>query len=217
MEELKKVDADILVLTETSSKINLNSTYQYSWETENLISEGLFPKVFYKSHENRVSIWSKFPGIRRVETFNSYTSVCQEIQTPLGNLIVYGTIIGIEGNRNKSFLSDLKLHLNDFDKFSANNNFCIIGDLNLTFSDNDYFTVIGRNMLWEAFAKNDLHNLTSEIPKNIDHIVISKNLLSNGYHKPQIWNWEKIFSDHIGVTVTIIHQALSASPVSICY
>ncbi|MEI9957797.1 MAG: hypothetical protein WDM90_16200 [Ferruginibacter sp.] len=58
--------------------------------------------------------------------------------------------------------------MKDFGNLSKENNFCLIGDLNITFSDGTYFTEEGRGLLTECFKKNQLINLTSAIPENID-------------------------------------------------
>ena len=54
---------------------------------------------------------------------------------------------------------------------------CIIGDLNVFFSGYAYPSHKARNTLNKAFAELEMQNLTAEIPVNVDHIVISKELL----------------------------------------
>jgi endonuclease/exonuclease/phosphatase family metal-dependent hydrolase len=203
VETITSINADIIVLTETSARINLSNIYKYHWHTKELTQEKVFEEGFYKADENRVTIWSKFPGYREIETFNNFTSICQEIETSLGNIIIYGTIIGIEGNRNKSFLPDLKCQLKDFNRLSQELNLCIIGDLNITFGDGEYFTKEGRTLLVDNFNKNKLINLTADVPKNIDHIILSRLLLEQKSINWLIWNGNKILSDHIGVMIEI--------------
>lgn len=155
------------------------------------------------------SLWSnillsfKFPLILQFDTFRSDTSICVRFFTPLGELSVYGTVIGIYGNRNSGFLEDLDLQMEDFDKLAQTNNFCIGGDLNTSFSDNYYFTQEGRLKLNTAFAKLDLLNLTACIPQNIDHIILTKNLIGERNIKIETWNLDKKLSDHMGVAVEI--------------
>jgi hypothetical protein len=54
---------------------------------------------------------------------------------------------------------------------------CILGDLNVTFSGRPYPRHEARKKLDMAFEKLNLKNLTSEIENNVDHIVISKDII----------------------------------------
>ena len=133
---LTDLEAEILVLTETDNRICLDK-YKYSVST-NLMLE-IEPEN-YRETENRVTIYSKYEILRQLETFDKYTSLCVEIKTEFGNLVMYGTIIGIYGNRNKNFTTDLTKQISDFDKYAIDENFCIVGDYNISFSDN-YFII----------------------------------------------------------------------------
>ena len=163
---LNSVDADILVLTETDTRINpANYTYK-------VFSEELDSLQNYKSTERRVAIYSKYKITNQLKTFDAKISLCVVIETNLGNLIVYGTIIGIYGNRNSSFNEDLSKQLEDFKSISDKNH-CIIGDYNISFGDNYYYTKTGRNSLNELFETNDLKLMTNDLSEAIDHIAIS--------------------------------------------
>lgn len=107
--------ANILVLTETDSRIHLD--YKYCIETHKVkdIILGL-----YKDTENRVSIYTDYPIIRQYDTYDPYTAICAEIETDKGNLLVYGTIMGIFGNREKSYKSDLEMQMKDVRRLSEN-------------------------------------------------------------------------------------------------
>ena len=191
------------MLTETSSLIDLSQTYPYTWQTTELIQDNTIPKNYYKPKENRVTIWSKYPGGNRVDTFNNSTAICQEIITPTGNLLVYGTIIGVHGNRKETFKLDLNLQLKDFDKLYQMGNFCIAGDLNISFSDEYYYTKEGRQLLYESFERNKMDILTTDIKENIDHIVISQEFIGGKDTIIHTWNDDKKMSDHIGVMVDV--------------
>ncbi len=112
---IEKIDADILILTETDERIQLKN---YPFQ----ISTSVLPTKDYASTERRVKIYSKFQIIGQVETFDNATSCCVELETAFGNLIVYGTIIGIFGNRNPNFKNDLLLQIADWERFSKNSN-----------------------------------------------------------------------------------------------
>ena len=160
-------------------------------------------ELFYKEGEKRTSIYSKYEAIGQIDTFRDDTSICITLRTPLGDLAVYGTVIGINGNRRHNFTEDLTQQLADFERISANTNFCLAGDLNMSFGDNYYFTLDGRQKLNASFEKLNLKNLTASIPENIDHIIISNDFIKDRIIKLATWNVDKKLSDHIGVCVTI--------------
>lgn len=87
--------ADVLVLTETDEPIMPN--YNYSILTEPLDGNG---GILYKPTERRVSICTNYPCVHKYPTYDEKTSLCIELATPYGPLIVYGTIIGVFGNRH---------------------------------------------------------------------------------------------------------------------
>ena len=51
-----------------------------------------------------------------------------------------------------------------------------------------------------------MENLTSEIPQNVDHIVISKEFLKNKKTEIVVFNFDKKLSDHIGICVTVFEE-----------
>jgi len=198
---LKEIDADILILTESNEAVFLGDDYNY-------FNTDILEESFYKEGERRTSIYSKYPLISNNTTFRADTSICTKLKTDFGNLIVYGTVIGINGNRRKNFDTDLVKQLEDFEKISANENICIGGDLNMSFGDNYYFTENGRKKLNDSFEKLKLKNLTAGISENIDHIIISDAFMKGKSVQILEWNREKKLSDHIGVCVTITEAGI---------
>jgi endonuclease/exonuclease/phosphatase family metal-dependent hydrolase len=196
---LKQLKADLVVLTETTSAIDLSNDYQHSLASDPPSSS---EKVLYRPGENRATIWSKYP-LSQIATYDSTTSICAGVQTPQGALYVYGTIVGILGNREESFLMDLKKQMADWERISQLGGICVVGDFNTTFSDAYYFTEEGRALISDCFAKLEIINLTSTIPKNIDHVAISKQFLKATETKTETWNCDKKLSDHVGVCVTV--------------
>lgn len=199
LDYLQKLDADILVLTETNEILNLGASYNFFYATKPQDDNN------YKEGETRICIYSKYKTIGQIETFRSDTGICVNFDTPLGNIAVYGTVIGVTGNKGDSFKTDLELQLADFNRISKTNNLCICGDLNTSFSDNYYFTNEGRDKLNNAFDTLALLNLTANIPKNIDHIILPKKLLTNTKTFIGTWNQDidKKLSDHMGVFAII--------------
>lgn len=199
IERLKEIDADILILTETNSIIHPGIAYT-SFATPALpLSEG----SIYSVGENRTTIWSKYPGSKHIETYDRLTSHCIGIQTPIGHLNIYGTIIGIYGNREESFKVDLKKQLEDWRKICTTGSICIAGDFNITFADNYYYTKEGRQKINDCFSELSINNLTHQIPESIDHIAISTSFLKSSLVKTEVWNEDKSLSDHIGVCVSL--------------
>ena len=196
--EIEKINADILILTETDSQISPEN-YPYKIETKPLILVNSLAKIT----ENRVSIFSKFPIVEVFETYDYFTSCSVEIETPFGKLVVYGTIVGILGNRNQQFIPDLKKQLNDLQKFS-DKSICFVGDFNCSFSDNYYYTNEGRNLFNENFKSLNLKNITEKIPENIDHIVISEKFIERFKIKISEFNLDKKLSDHKGIVAELI-------------
>jgi len=196
---LEKQNCDILVLTEYDEKIKPNG-FQFELATKNLAE---LNSEYYRKTEKRVKIYSKYKIEKEHKTYDSFTSCCAEIKTENGNLLVYGTILGIFGNRNQNFKDDLPKQINDFKIFSETNNLCIIGDYNISFCDNYYFTNYGRTELNKCFVENKIEILTRDNKETIDHIAISKKFTENLNVEIMEWNTEKVLSDHKGISVKI--------------
>ena len=201
---INSYDADIIVLTETSSEIDLNNNYNCVSTTELPLNHD---GIVYKANENRTTIWTKYEVINQTETFDNYTSICAQVKTEFGNLNIYATIIGVFGGKGERFKNDLKLHLDDFQKLNSNEMNCIIGDLNTTFSGFTYPSNDARNTLNETFESLKMKNLTAEIPNNVDHIILSEAFLGNKIIETQIWNLDKKLSDHIGICIAIKNKS----------
>tara|TARA_R110001592_G_scaffold333244_2_gene617011 strand:+ start:2259 stop:2918 length:660 start_codon:yes stop_codon:yes gene_type:complete len=199
LNEINKRNFDILVLTEYDERIEPFG-FEHKISTESLQSMNTDN---YKETERRSVIFSKYPILNKIETFDKYTSCCAELKTEYGNLVVYGTIIGIYGNRNKNFKEDLGKQILDFKKITAEKNICIVGDFNLSFSDNYYYTKFGRETINNNFQEFKIENLTTELNENIDHIAISKSFIRKSDFKIETWNLEKKLSDHIGIMIEL--------------
>lgn len=197
VEALQAADADILILTETNESLNFGEGY-------NRFCTNTLKDRYYKEGEKRTIIYSRYPAKRRCETFNGDTSICIESETPNGNLIIYGTVVGSHGNRKSSFNEDINQHLSDFERISREGDICISGNFNISFCDNYYDAQYGKTKLASAFDHLHLINLTADIPGNINHIVMSKYFMANKIFNINTWNEDKKLSDHTGVMVTLI-------------
>lgn len=196
---IDELNADIFVLTETDERIT-PSNFKHRIDTPKVAE---IEPANYADTENRISIFTNYEIVEQFETYDKYTSLCVELKTEFGNLKVYGTIIGIYGNRNENFNIDLIKQINDFEKLSKEGNLCIIGDYNISFADNFYFTNFGRDELNKSFDTNNLELVTRQKEQCIDHIAISKKLTENRNIEILEWNENKKLSDHKGILTKI--------------
>jgi len=95
------------------------------------------------------------------------------------------------------------MQLADFERLAKDQNLCIAGDYNLSFSDNYYFTTSGRNRLLDSFNKNNIYILTKDLKDCIDHISLSSEFCSKYSMKISEWNLDEKLSDHKGVMISI--------------
>ncbi len=193
------LQADICVLTETDSRVNTKN-YKHCIASPSL---KLLRPGYYKATENRVTILTNYEVIAQYPTYDQYNSLCVAVKTPSGSLLVYGTIIGIYGNRHPNFKEDLVQQMADMEKFASGNNFCLAGDYNLSFSDKYYFTSFGRSEIEKSFEKNKIKLLTRQAKNCIDHIAVSTGFFKNYEEPPFEWNESKTLSDHKGICITI--------------
>lgn len=199
LDKLADINADILVLTEANSIIQLDNYTCIS--TDPL--PAYFDNIKYNVGENRVSILTKYKTTTRHTTFDSYTTVCTDIETPFGLLTVYGSIIGVLANRQPRFDNDLNGQLKDFGKIFPGRQVCFAGDLNVTFSGRPYPSNKARQTLLSAFGKFGLTNTTENIADTVDHIVLSNDFLENKRLEIETWNEDKKLSDHVGHVLTL--------------
>ena len=196
---LREHGADIVVLTETNSCIVPGDGYSVC-STQPLAADKYGD--YYKQGELRVSIYSVFPIIAQLPVTNPETTVCALIETPYGQLAVYGCIIGVHG-RGKGFDVDLEQQLDDLSKITQAHLVCYAGDFNVSFCDRYYTKKEAKELLERSFSTFGMKNLTADIPENIDHIAISESFLTNASIQHSCWNKEKKLSDHKGVMVTL--------------
>jgi len=200
LEKLNKLDADILILTETNSSIVPHGDYN---ELSTARLRGVTDGVPYKDGEIRTSIWTKYSIIKHHSTFNDKTSVCADIKTKSGVLTVYATIIGILGGTKPAFKVDLQSQLLDFDNLFPGKQVCIAGDYNIIFTGRAYPSLSARQTLNDVFQKFNLKNITDSVADCVDHIAISNDFMGDKKVSFEIWNEDKKLSDHIGVCATI--------------
>ncbi len=107
------------------------------------------------------------------------------------------------GANGKQYLN-LDGQIKDYEKlFVGKEKICIIGDLNITFSGHTWPSKYARATLCDAFEKYTLLNITNIIDKNVNHIVISKSMISQQSYTSYSWNTDFKLSDHIGISIDI--------------
>ena len=203
-------EADILVLTETDERVALE--YPFCFQTTSLKGvetpihyRGKKAFVRYADTENRVTIFTKYRCLKEYVTFDSYTALCVELATEFGNLLVYGTIMGVFGNRDASFQPELEKQMEDIRRLTTERqNACVIGDYNQSFMDYYYHTTLGKETVLDCFGRSGISILTYERPQCIDHVAVS-DIFMSGHHVIEIneWNYDKTLSDHRGIVVQI--------------
>jgi len=221
-------NSDLIVLTETSSAVDLSEYYPYSITT----------KSYERTpNEHWVTIWSKWKILEKIPTNDEYRSVCGKIKSPFGDIIVFGTIIpyhmaGVSGIRygnlnykaweyhEKDLIEQSEIWKNILNKF-PDSPFFIIGDFNQTrFKNIGYGTKKVRSLLTDILKDLNMRCVTEidfsvylkidprkgKIRKNIDHICVSNSFLKN-LKEYKIGGWDhfndqgKYMSDHNSVFI----------------
>jgi|SRR5690554_302604 len=95
IDKIIEEDSDVIILTETSNAVDLSCIYPFSIST----------KAYERTPDEQwVRIWSKWKIIQELKTIDDKRTVAGVIESPFGNIILYGTIIpyhmaGVSGVR----------------------------------------------------------------------------------------------------------------------
>lgn len=228
IEKILEINADIIVLTETSKSVDLREFYPFQIST----------KSYERTPDEQwVTIWSKWEILKQIETFDNFRTVSGTIKSPFGDIIVFGTIIpyhqaGVSGIRygNLNYKiweyheKDLYAQSENWKKLIENEKLplFVIGDFNQTrFNNQGYGTVRVREILTNLLKEIDLECVTEidfsekyltedpikkKIRNNIDHICVSKSLLKK-MNNIEVGAWNNFtengeyMSDHNGVYI----------------
>jgi hypothetical protein len=200
-EKMSEIDADIWILTETNASIAPASK---SEPLAGYVSLASLPATSHSLGESFSTIWSRFGIKRSIKTFDIETAVCAEIDTPLGLMLVYGTILtykddkGLDGKSKPWVEHDKEIgrHGNDWCQIQAmfpHIPLIVAGDFNQTRDGSKrYCSPNGIALLDEQLRRNNLTSLTDEdfgdkgmltvspwsktgeYRHNVDHICITK-------------------------------------------
>ena len=224
-EQLRFIDPDVVVLTETCERVDLSS---FGYRVA-------YPAIKNEHGKYDVAIWSKFPIVSIFPTTNQELTACAQIASPLGDFLVYATIIPYHGYKGPDKTSAawvehykaIEMQASDWANLRAETGgklpLLVAGDFNQTRdrSRQTYGTQEGRQRLSEALHRNDLDCLTEEDfgktgklrldPKkdrarnNVDHICLSRGSFNVDY----VGAWDHFtgngiyLSDHNGVYVDL--------------
>lgn len=228
IEKILEINADIIVLTETSKSVDLREFYPFQIST----------KSYERTPDEQwVTIWSKWEIMKQIETFDNFRTVSGIIKSPFGDIIVFGTIIpyhqaGVSGIRYGN-LNYKIWEYHEKDLYAQSENWkklieteklplFVIGDFNQArFNNQGYGTARVREILTNLLNDLDLECITEidfsekyltedpikkKIRNNIDHICVSKSLLKE-MKKIEVGAWNNFtengeyMSDHNGVYI----------------
>lgn len=221
LEKIREIDADLWVLTETSSAITLDGYQSLASGSES---------GYHSTGENFVTIWSRWPIRRRLPTFDSTLTVCAEVDSPVGPMIVFGTIItyandvGPNGTarRWEEHRKSIAYHTADWHRLRKefpDHLFCVAGDFNQSRDGSGWYEDLQSvKMLTSGLDRCSLQCVTEDDMRaigilqsraSIDHICLSKSLASQVV---AVGAWEGRtadgcrMSDHNGIVVDIYAQ-----------
>lgn len=225
--QVMKFAPDILVLTETCVEVDLT---EHGYQV-------VYPKSRNQYGKYWSSIWykNKVSFLEELETANQEVAVSALLETPIGEMVIYGTIIAYRDFRVKDgskpweeHYKSIKWHGADWGKIRNQRPdipFVVAGDFNQTRDgSNRYSTQHGIELLDFELEKSNLQCITEEnfgksgklridpskgFPRNnIDHICISNGFFS----EIEVGAWDhftedsKYMSDHNGVYIDLLKK-----------
>lgn len=184
-------DPDLIFAAESNLCINFGNEY-FVLHSEALPS--LHDGQHYCEGENRISIYSKYPFRKNIATYDSLTSICGQIETPMGALTVYGSIIGSFGGRGIHFNRDLEQQKNDIQKLKGN--ICFSGDFNISFSGWKYPSLKVIDKTRDFFDTQNLEIVTENNSNSVIHTIFNRDFLADKIYTSKIIEIQRQLSDH---------------------
>jgi len=84
---MKAVNADVWIVTEASSFVSPGE------EFDSVATDDIQGEIEYAEGENRTTIWSRKGKLKTIPCEDPETTVCAAIDSPVGPILFYGTII----------------------------------------------------------------------------------------------------------------------------
>lgn len=214
---LESHDADLYLLTEVSDRIWLHGKPAVHFS-----DPGEPP---YLSWEHASGIWTSWPVLQTLKCRDSRHAACAVLDSPIGQLVAYATIIPFHGARHTpgdrnwtAHRRSLSVQLDDWrDLRNAypTHHMVIAGDFNMSMGNSDsYVDPKSRAQMRNAcedlglkcLTDLDLPSVRKEGKPNIDHVIASKTLAQSW--DVSLWmgtamrdGVDRDLSDHNGVTV----------------
>jgi hypothetical protein len=183
---LRNHDADIWVLTETHTEIDLSSSHPHSVHSRR--------RERSRNDMYWVSIWSRFPVVEAVNEPDVRSAIAL-LDTPIGRLLVYGTVWPWHSDtgehpgdpawtnwlRQAPVIMQQASHWQQLRADWPDSILCVAGDLNMTFGGpNSYYSREGRLEAALAMQAHDLVCTTAwpRLPQGtletspIDHVLL---------------------------------------------
>ncbi|WP_417851499.1 endonuclease/exonuclease/phosphatase family protein [Thalassoglobus sp.] len=210
-ERLKKINADVWILTEAHDQVSPGDKYEAIHSRK--IPEGVY------DGEHRTIIWSRFPVRKIIPTHDPESAVCVELETPMGDFLVYGTVLPYQhaATQGMSYYSGgmkvkgrkgWELHYESIQRHQADlktlierhptHHICFGGDLNQSrdgkvwpWGRQWYGTHHGRTLLTDCLEQSGLNcvterdfNETGQLPSksSVDHLCVSNSLTKHVVH-----------------------------------
>lgn len=196
---IQSENPDIIFLTETNLCLDFGAEY-FSIHSKEL--PHFHDGQKYEEKENRINIFSKYPFLETLKTYDEYTATCGKIKPENEEIILYGSIIGSFGGKDLFFENDLKNQKNDIQNLKEN--VCFSGDFNISFSGWKYPS---KKVIDEAktfFENENLKLISEENEDSAIHIVINNDFLLNKNTSQKMIKIERKISDHNAVVCEIL-------------
>ena len=216
-EWLTSRSADICVVTEVHEGFEIEGRGAVAFS-----ADGQAP---YAGWEHAVGIWSRHPVVEHIRVGDASVACCVVLQTPVGAVVVYGTILPY---RNAGQLDGkgawevhrccLKSQIQDWETIRGarpDHHLVVAGDFNMTMEpSNAYVDRESRQRLLQTCENLSLPCLTkqdtrSELGRsNIDHVLVSSGLQLSApvaYELPRIPvnGQARLLSDHNATGLTL--------------
>jgi endonuclease/exonuclease/phosphatase family metal-dependent hydrolase len=215
LEQMRSVDADIWVLTETHDGLKPRT----SGEWRSITSQDRPQDARNVIDGSRwVTLWSRLPIIEEIAlSHDPIRTTAAVIDTPLGHLLVFGTVLPWYNDTEHTLKEEIVQQSADWRALQSSRDdiaVCVAGDLNVNLGGPHYY---GKNEDKEAVAEtlsnSGLTALTDFAHTGpaqfeefglIDHIAISDPFVKCA-ESPEFWQRENVrnetMSDHCGVAV----------------
>ena len=169
-EKIKEINADIWVLTETHDAISPGAEY-HPISSEPAPN----PPVLHKEGERRTTIWTCYPIKETIPTNTPDRTVCTDIDTSFGSLLIYGTIIPYhrsgcppygtarQWEAHYAAIATQGAEWQRLRRQFPSHGFCMAGDYNQNRDGGRWYgTKWGRSLLTLALGESGLHYVTEE-------------------------------------------------------